>query len=128
MEDRKGSMARLAGWLHDHFLALLFASYAAAALWPGPGLAIRKLSIGSVGIGSIHTEASLPVLMLALSGVFSWSVKRRMSASRGLAASVAIATVIGAIFGFLYGQAAIRLPQVHAENEQRRQLAGEGLG
>jgi bile acid:Na+ symporter, BASS family len=65
MEDRKGPMARLAGWLHHHCLALLFVSYAAAALWPGPGLAIRKLSMGSVGIGSIHTEASLPVLMLA---------------------------------------------------------------
>jgi bile acid:Na+ symporter, BASS family len=65
MDDRKGPMARLAGWLHRHFLAILFASYAAAALWPGPGLAIRKLSMGQVGLGSIHTEASLPLLMLA---------------------------------------------------------------
>ncbi len=65
MDDRRGPMARVAGWLHHHFLALLFASYAAAALWPGPGLAIRKPSIGSVGIGSVRTEASLPVLMLA---------------------------------------------------------------
>ena len=65
MDDRKGPMARLSGWLHHHFLALLFASYAAAALRPGPGLAIRKLSIGQVGLGSIHTEASLPLMMLA---------------------------------------------------------------
>jgi BASS family bile acid:Na+ symporter len=58
-------MARLAGWLHRHFLALLFASYAVAALWPGPGLALRGLSLGRVGLGPIRTEASLPVLMLA---------------------------------------------------------------
>jgi bile acid:Na+ symporter, BASS family len=58
-------MARLAGWLHRHFLALLFASYAAAALWPGPGLAIRSLSLGRVGLGTIRTEASLPLMMLA---------------------------------------------------------------
>ncbi len=65
MDDRRGPMARLAGWLHRHFLALLFASYAAAALWPGPGLAIRSLSIGQVGLGTIRTEASLPLMMLA---------------------------------------------------------------
>ena len=66
MDDRKGPMACVsAGWLHHHFLALLFASYAAAALWPGPGLAIRKLSLGQVGLGSIHTDASLPLIMLA---------------------------------------------------------------
>ncbi len=65
MDDRRGPMARLAGWLHRHFLALLFASYAAAALWPGPGLAIRSLSLGQVGLGTIRTEASLPLMMLA---------------------------------------------------------------
>jgi signal transduction histidine kinase len=66
----------------------------------------------------VFTSLEMPVLMVALSGVFSWSVKRRMSASRGLAASVAIATVIGAVFGFLYGQAAIRLPglRLHFSN------------
>jgi signal transduction histidine kinase len=66
----------------------------------------------------VFTSLEMPVLMLALSGVFSWTVKRRMSASRGLAASVALATVIGAVFGFLYGQAAIRLPglRLHFSN------------
>jgi signal transduction histidine kinase len=58
----------------------------------------------------MFTALEMPALMLALSGVFSWSVRRRMSASRGLAASVAIATFIGAAFGLLYGAAAIRFP------------------
>jgi BASS family bile acid:Na+ symporter len=65
MDDRKGPMSRLAGWFHRHLLALLFASYAAAALWPGPGLAIRGLSLGQVGLGPIRTAASLPLMMLA---------------------------------------------------------------
>ena len=65
MDDRKGLFMRIAGWIHHHFLALLFTSYAAAALWPGPGLAIRRLSLGQVGFGSIHTDASLPLIMLA---------------------------------------------------------------
>ena len=65
MDGHKGMMSRLAGGLHRHFLALLFASYAAAALWPGPGLAIRGLSLGQVGLGPIRTEASLPLLMLS---------------------------------------------------------------
>src|SRR5579859_2102004 len=58
----------------------------------------------------LFTTLEMPVLMLALWGVFAWSVRRRMSASRGLAASVAIATVIGAVFGLLYGVAALRVP------------------
>jgi signal transduction histidine kinase len=54
----------------------------------------------------------MPILMLALSVVFSWSVGRRFSASRGLGASVAIATVIGAVFGLLYGVVALHVPDL----------------
>jgi signal transduction histidine kinase len=54
----------------------------------------------------------MPLLMVALSAVFSWSVGRRMGAGRGLAASVALATVIGGVFGFLYGVAALRIPEL----------------
>ncbi|MHB1556863.1 MAG: bile acid:sodium symporter family protein [Isosphaeraceae bacterium] len=59
---RTASAARFVG---RHFLVLLFASYLAAALWPGPGLAIRVVSMGRVGLGPIHTEVSLPLMMLA---------------------------------------------------------------
>jgi signal transduction histidine kinase len=60
----------------------------------------------------------VPVLMLALSASFSWSVRRQMSASRGLAASVAIATGIGCAFGLLYGTVAIHVPalRLHSQN------------
>jgi signal transduction histidine kinase len=60
----------------------------------------------------LFTAMEMPALMLSLSGVFSWSVRRRMTAARGLAASVAIATVIGAVFGLLYGEAALRIPSL----------------
>jgi bile acid:Na+ symporter, BASS family len=65
MHDRSRGMERLAGFLGRHFLAILFASYAAAALWPAPGLAIRTLSLGRVGLGPVRTDASLPLVMLA---------------------------------------------------------------
>ena len=65
MDDRQGLTARLARVLHRHFLILLFVSYAAAALWPGPGLAIRHCSLGRIGLGPERVNASLPVVMLA---------------------------------------------------------------
>jgi signal transduction histidine kinase len=58
----------------------------------------------------IFLAVELPVLMLALSSAFSFSIARRMSASRGLGVSVGIATAIGAIFGLLYGLAAMQFP------------------
>lgn len=52
----------------------------------------------------------LPVLMLALSATFEWSVRRRMRAAQGLAAGVAIATSIGCVFGVLYGIVMMHVP------------------
>ncbi len=65
MVDSHRPTASAARFVGRHFLVLLFASYLAAALWPGPGLAIRLVSMGRVGLGPVHTEASLPLLMLA---------------------------------------------------------------
>jgi signal transduction histidine kinase len=61
----------------------------------------------------IFMSFELPILMLALSASFSWSVRRRMSAPQGLGAGVAIATAIGCVFGLLYGVVAMRVPQIH---------------
>ncbi|HXX69168.1 MAG TPA: histidine kinase [Polyangiaceae bacterium] len=54
----------------------------------------------------------LPVLMLALSATFEWSVRRRMRAAQGLAAGVAIATSIGCVFGVLYGVVMLHVPSL----------------
>ena len=65
MENTQRPMERAAHFLGKYFLALLIGSYLAAAFAPGPGLWIRGLTLGQIGIGSIRTEASVPFLMLA---------------------------------------------------------------
>jgi signal transduction histidine kinase len=52
----------------------------------------------------------LPVLMLALSAAFTWSVRKRLRAPQGLAAGVAISMAIGCAFGILYGTVARHFP------------------
>jgi LytS/YehU family sensor histidine kinase len=54
----------------------------------------------------------LPLLMLALSAAFGWSLRRRMSAGKGLLAGVGIATAFGCVFGLLYGVAALHVPEL----------------
>jgi BASS family bile acid:Na+ symporter len=65
MESRKSPQASLSHLVHEHFLALLFSSYALAAFWPALGLEIRDVSFGSVSLLGEQTRVSLPVLMLA---------------------------------------------------------------
>jgi signal transduction histidine kinase len=54
----------------------------------------------------------LPILMIALSATFDWSVRRHLSAPQGLGAGVAIATGIGCAFGLLYGVVASYVPEL----------------
>ena len=57
------SAQRIRELIHHHFLWLLIAAYALAALWPGPGDALRGLTVGSNG-GEF--AVSLPMLLLAV--------------------------------------------------------------
>jgi signal transduction histidine kinase len=52
----------------------------------------------------------LPLLMVALSAAFAWSIRRRMTAAQALATGSTIATGIGCVFGLLYGALSIRVP------------------
>jgi LytS/YehU family sensor histidine kinase len=54
----------------------------------------------------------LPLLMIALSAAFGWSLRRRMTAGKGLLAGVGIATAFGCVFGLLYGYVALRVPNL----------------
>jgi signal transduction histidine kinase len=54
----------------------------------------------------------LPILMLALSAAFGWSVRRHMSAARALGAGVAITIGIGGAFGLLYAVVSMRVPEL----------------
>jgi signal transduction histidine kinase len=69
----------------------------------------------------------VPLLMLALSASFSWCVRRRMTASQGLAASVAIATGIGCAFGLLYGAVALRHPELRLHSSNGVSLARSAI-
>jgi signal transduction histidine kinase len=60
----------------------------------------------------------LPVLMIALSWAFRWSIARRMSAGKALLTGVGVATSFGCAFGLLYGVLALHVPamRLHMPN------------
>lgn len=60
------TLAALSHLIHEHFIVLLLGSYAVAAVWPGPGLAIRSISFGEVTVFGETARITLPVVMLAL--------------------------------------------------------------
>ena len=57
-------------------------------------------------------SCELPLLMLALSTAFGWSLRRKMTAGKGLMAGVGIATAFGCVFGILYGLVALKVPDL----------------
>jgi signal transduction histidine kinase len=54
----------------------------------------------------------LPLLMVAMSAAFAWSLRRRMGAGQGLLVGVCIAMGTGVAFGTLYGLVALRVPEL----------------
>jgi BASS family bile acid:Na+ symporter len=52
--------------LHDHFFAFLLASYALAAAWPGPGLALRAVGLGTLRLGGESMHLTPPAVLLGL--------------------------------------------------------------
>ncbi len=54
----------------------------------------------------------LPLVLVALPAWFAWSIRRRMTAVRGLVTGMAIATAVGCLFGIVYGFAAMHLPEL----------------
>jgi signal transduction histidine kinase len=57
-------------------------------------------------------SCELPLLMVALSTAFGWSLRRRMTAGKGILAGVGIATAFGCAFGLTYGLVAVRVPEL----------------
>ncbi len=64
MGGERISLDRISHFVHDHFLGLLLATYALAAAWPGPGLALRRVSLGRVDAAGESMAFTLPALML----------------------------------------------------------------
>ncbi len=56
----------LGRFVHRYFFWLLIGSYAVAGFFPGPGLALRGLSLGEVSLFGEHARLTAPTLMLGL--------------------------------------------------------------
>src|SRR5262249_45776035 len=56
---------RLGRFIHRCFILLLLAAYALAAAWPGPGTALRRLSLVQLTVGHETVSLTLPMLLLA---------------------------------------------------------------
>ncbi len=52
--------------LHNHFFALLLASYVLAAAWPGPGLLLRAVDLAKIRLGGQSMNLTLPAVLLGL--------------------------------------------------------------
>jgi len=57
-------------------------------------------------------SCELPLLMVAMSAAFGWSLRRRTTAGQGLLVGVGIAMGTGVVFGILYGLVALRVPEL----------------
>ncbi len=66
MKAGNGPLDIVSHFLHARLLWLLLGSYAASALWPSPGLVLRRLSFGEVEVFGGRTEVTLSMLLLAL--------------------------------------------------------------
>ena len=66
MTTRTGLMEKASHFLHDNLLWVLLSSYAVAAVWSGPGLAMRRVSFGDAAVAGEHVRLTLPLLMLSL--------------------------------------------------------------
>jgi bile acid:Na+ symporter, BASS family len=62
---RGGRIAKVSRSFHGYLLWLLVGSYAVGAVWPGPGLKARSVSVGEVNLFHEQVNLSLPVLALA---------------------------------------------------------------
>jgi BASS family bile acid:Na+ symporter len=95
MKAAGGPIARAAAFPHRHFLVLLLGSYAAAALAPGPGAALREVCLGW-GAWSVPLPALLLALLLWNAGLGMEVGRLRGLARRpsvlaaGLAANLAV--------------------------------------
>ncbi len=130
MDSHKGPLAVVAHALHRHFLWLLLIAYAVAALLPEPGLWLRGLNCGEVGLFGETVQLSLPVALLAFllfstgltvqSGRMTSLVRRPAILAVGLAANLVVP------LGFLFALGVL-LRLWPSPDEAQQLLIGLGL-
>jgi BASS family bile acid:Na+ symporter len=83
MAGRKDPVALLAHFMHKAFIWLLLVAYAAAGLWPGPGLRLRRFSLGEIAFMGEKVNLSLSLGLLAFL-LFNAGLGVDLSRLRGL--------------------------------------------
>jgi BASS family bile acid:Na+ symporter len=130
MEVRSHLAARISHFLHEHLLWLLIGSYAVAAFWPAPGLAIRNFSFGEIVLFHEKTNASLPVLMLAFlllnAGLGVQASQLRTLARRPLPLLAGLSANLLIPIGFIFGVTCAMRPW-HNPDEVQNILVGLAL-
>jgi BASS family bile acid:Na+ symporter len=130
MDGRRNLLDRLSHQVHERFLWLLLGSYAVAAVWPGPGLALRNVYCGEVTVLGERTTFTLPVVMLALLilnaglGVQPGRLKALLREPLPLAAGLAANLLVPLVYIFALSQA-LRL--WHNPDEVQNVLVGLAL-
>ena len=106
MDGRHSPISAVAHFLHTYFLWLLLGAYALAAFVPGPGLALRGVSLGQIGLLGETTRITLPVILLALLlgnaglGIKSGQFRRLLHSPGALVAGLAVNLVVPVLFIF----------------------------
>jgi bile acid:Na+ symporter, BASS family len=123
-------IAAVSHHLHRHLLWFLLGAYAAAALWPGPGLWLLEVTLGQVALFGQTTRVTLPMLLLALIllnaglGVQTTRPGKLLRTSPLLAAGLAANLLVPLAFLFVVAQA---LRPWHEPDEAQCLLVGLAL-
>ncbi len=64
MGDERTPISAAAHFVHARLVWFLVGSYVLAALWPGPGLRLRGVSLGTATLAGERVELSLPAVLL----------------------------------------------------------------
>src|SRR5260370_27397798 len=65
MDGRRNCRELLGGFVHGHFLLLLLAAYAMAAVWPWLGMATKDITFARIAVRHEVVSLTLPMLLLA---------------------------------------------------------------
>jgi BASS family bile acid:Na+ symporter len=130
VNQRTRFVTAVANRLHRHLLWFLLGAYAAAALWPAPGVRLQEVTLGQAALFGETTRVTLPMMMLALLllnaglGVQISRPRELLRTSPLLAAGLAANLLIPLAFLFVAAQA---LRPWHEPDEAQYILVGLAL-
>ena len=116
----------LASWIHNHFLWLLVGCYLLAGVLPGPGLAIRRLTLQPPTGGQVTAPLMLLALLLfCAAAVVQWSQVRELMRQPGILLLGLLAVWI--VPGMFVGTLGWLLPRMLGQGPTAGMLVGLAL-